>query len=59
MGDAKLLRQLIKKDIVYNFRKNDLLNGGEGAPLVPVFQINDSLSDSKIKLPACILNIQN
>ena len=56
LGDAKLLRQLIKKDIVYNFRKNDLLNGGEGAPLVPVFH-QLIVSQNKIKLPACILNI--
>ena len=56
MGDAKLLRQLIKKDIVYNFRKNDLLNGGEGAPLVPVFH-QLIVSQNKIKIPACILNI--
>ena len=37
LGDARLLNQLTKKKIVFNFRKNDLLNGGEGAPLVPIF----------------------
>ena len=36
LGDGKLLNQLTKK-IVYNFRKNDILNGGEGAPLTPLF----------------------
>ena len=37
IGDGNLLSQLTKKTIVYNFRQNDLKNGGEGAPLAPVF----------------------
>ena len=32
IGDAHLLSQLTKKDIIFNFRQNDILNGGEGAP---------------------------
>ena len=32
LGDGNLLNQLTKKKIVYNFRANDILNGGEGAP---------------------------
>ncbi len=37
LGDADLLSKLVNLDIVYNFRKNDLINGGQGAPLAPVF----------------------
>ena len=37
LGDGKLLNQFTKKKIIYNFRKNDILNGGEGAPLTPIF----------------------
>jgi anhydro-N-acetylmuramic acid kinase len=37
LGDAKLLSQLTKKKVIYNFRKNDLKKGGQGAPLVPIF----------------------
>ena len=37
LGDGKLLSQLAKKDTVYNFRQNDIKNGGEGAPLTPIF----------------------
>merc|ERR1711991_1301877 len=56
LGNGKLLPQLLKTNVVYNFRKNDLKNGGEGAPLTPIFH---KLIASKIKvnLPTCILNI--
>ena len=37
LGDGKILSQLTKKIIVCNFRENDLNNGGEGAPLAPIF----------------------
>ena len=56
LGNAKLLNQLTKKKIVYNFRNNDILNGGQGAPLTPVFHHLVS-SQNKIKLPVCFLNI--
>jgi len=56
LGDANLLSSLLKKKVVYNFRKNDLINGGQGAPLAPIFhQLITNLN--QIKLPACILNI--
>ena len=37
LGDGKLLSQLIKKNVIYNFRENDLKSGGHGAPLTPIF----------------------
>ena len=37
LGDGKLLSQLTKKKVVYDFRQNDLKNGGQGAPLAPIF----------------------
>ena len=37
LGDGKLLSKLTKKKVVYDFRQNDLENGGEGAPLTPIF----------------------
>ena len=37
LGDGKLLSQLTKKLVVYDFRQNDLKNGGQGAPLTPIF----------------------
>ena len=37
LGDGKLLSKLTKKTVIYNFRQNDLKNGGHGAPLTPMF----------------------
>ena len=47
LGDGNLLSQLIKKNITYNFRQNDIKNGGEGAPLTPIFH---QLLTTKYKL---------
>ncbi len=37
LGNGKLLSKITKKTVVYDFRQNDLKNGGEGAPLTPIF----------------------
>ena len=56
IGDGKLLSQLIKKKVVYDFRQNDIKNGGEGAPLSSIFH-QLIASQKKLDLPLCILNI--
>ena len=56
LGDGNLLSQLSKKKVIYNFRQNDLLKGGEGAPLSPIFH-QIIVKEKKIDLPVCILNI--
>ena len=56
LGNGKLLNQLTNKNIVYDFRKNDIINEGQGAPLTPVFH-NLICIQNKIKLPVCFLNI--
>ena len=56
LGDGKLLSKLLKKNVIYNFRKNDLENNGEGAPLTPIF--HKLIADQKkISLPVTILNL--
>ncbi len=56
LGDGKLLSKLTKKKVVYNFRQNDLDNGGRGAPLTPIY--HKLLKEKfKLKLPLVILNI--
>ena len=56
LGDAELLSKSINKPVIFDFRKNDLIHGGQGAPIAPIYHkyIIDNL---KIKLPACFLNI--
>ena len=56
IGDGKLLSQLTRMTVVYNFRQNDIQNGGEGAPLAPIFH-KALVKQIKIELPVCILNI--
>ncbi|MDC1129081.1 anhydro-N-acetylmuramic acid kinase [Candidatus Pelagibacter sp.] len=56
LGDANLLSSLLKKKVIYNFRENDLTNGGQGAPLTPIFH-QLLVNQNKIDLPVCILNI--
>ena len=63
IGDGKLLSKLTKKKVVYNFRQNDLKNGGEGAPLTPIFhkmlaeKFNLTQKDISPSTQATIINI--
>ena len=56
LGDGNLLSKLTNRNVVYNFRENDIKNGGEGAPLTPVFH-QLILKQNKINVPSCVLNI--
>ena len=56
LGDANLLSGLLKKRVIYNFRENDMINGGQGAPLAPIFH-QLLVNQNQIDLPACIINI--
>ena len=56
LGDASLLSGLLKKKVVYNFRENDIHNGGQGAPLAPIFH-QLLVNQNQIIPPVCILNI--
>ena len=60
LGDGKLLSQLTKKNVVYNFRQNDLENGGQGAPLTPIFHnlVSKYINkQNQIKFPIGFINI--
>ena len=56
LGDGNLLSSLLEKKVIYNFRKNDIANGGQGAPLAPIFH-QLLVKQHRIKLPVCILNV--
>ncbi len=60
LGDGKLLSQIIKKKVIYDFRQADIQNNGQGAPLTPIFhyilskKINQNFN---IKFPIGFINI--
>jgi anhydro-N-acetylmuramic acid kinase len=60
LGDGKLLSQIIKKKVIYDFRQADIQNKGQGAPLTPIFhyilakKINQNYN---IEFPIGFLNI--
>tara|TARA_B100000029_G_scaffold170411_1_gene166700 strand:- start:8199 stop:9251 length:1053 start_codon:yes stop_codon:yes gene_type:complete len=55
LGDGKLLSKLTNKVVVFDFRQNDLKNGGEGAPLTPIFH---QLLEKKFNIkPVSFFNI--
>jgi anhydro-N-acetylmuramic acid kinase len=56
LGDGQLLADLTGMDVVYDFRADDVTQGGEGAPLVPVY--HRALTEfSALPRPAVIVNI--
>ena len=57
LGDGKLLSQLSKKTVIYNFRKNDLMNGGQGAPLTPIFHKSLKEKIYGKNIPVIFINI--
>ena len=56
MGNAKLLSQLSKTNVVYQFRNKDLENGGEGAPLTPIYH-HYLRKKINLKKPILFLNL--
>jgi anhydro-N-acetylmuramic acid kinase len=60
LGDGKLMSQLVKKKIIYNFRQEDMTNKGQGAPLTPIFHnlLSKKINEKyQIDFPICFLNI--
>jgi len=56
LGDAKMLSELTGVNTVYGFRLNDMAQGGQGAPLAPIYH-QYLLGENKINPPAAFLNI--
>lgn len=54
IGDARLLQDLCGVPVIHDFRSRDLENGGEGAPLVPVFHAALLHQEAR---PVAVLNI--
>ena len=56
LGNPKKLVKLLKKDVVFDYRSNDIASGGQGAPLAPIYH-KFIIEDLKLELPCCIINI--
>ena len=56
MGNGKTLSELTGINVIYDFRANDLRNGGHGAPLVPVYH-KLLYKKLELKLPTVFVNI--
>ena len=56
LGDGFLLSKLLKTNVVHEFRKKDLLLGGQGAPIAPIYH-KSIIESLKLELPATIINI--
>jgi anhydro-N-acetylmuramic acid kinase len=60
LGDGKLLAALTNMPVVYDMRANDMLHGGQGAPLVPAYHaaLAHTLPDGYAeKFPLVFVNI--
>ena len=60
LGNGQLLSQLTKKLVVNDFRKQDMINDGQGAPLTPIFHkliTNIMYKKKQINFPVNIINI--
>ena len=60
LGDGKLLSQLTKSKVIYDFRQEDIKNNGQGAPLTPIFHYILSkkiFKKFKMEFPVGFLNI--
>ena len=60
LGDGNLLSQLSKNIVINNFRKADLENNGQGAPLTPIFHnliLNQIKKKYNLNFPISIINI--
>ncbi len=56
LGDPEKLSKLLKKNVIFDFRSNDLSFSGQGAPLAPIYH-KYIIEQSGLTLPTCILNI--
>lgn len=50
IGSGQMLANLTQIPVVYDFRSDDIMNGGEGAPLAPIHNLHlaESLQDQNI-----------
>ncbi|MGG7518651.1 anhydro-N-acetylmuramic acid kinase [Allorhizobium undicola] len=57
IGDGPLLARETGIDVVYDMRANDMMHGGQGAPLVPVYHAALAEWLGRDAFPVCFVNI--
>jgi len=57
LGDGPLLASETGIDVVYDMRANDMVHGGQGAPLVPIYHQALAHKIPKDQWPVCFVNI--
>jgi anhydro-N-acetylmuramic acid kinase len=59
VGNGAVLATILKKPVVYDFRANDIANGGQGAPLTPAtdYYLYRNMKDSNGNKIDAILNL--
>ncbi len=56
LGNAQYLSDMTKKIVVSDFRSNDMKQGGQGAPIAPIYH-KLIIENLNLKLPSCFINI--
>lgn len=57
IGDGGLLARETGIPVAYDLRANDMVHGGQGAPLVPVYHAALAANVADAALPVCFVNI--
>lgn len=57
IGDGALLARETGIATVYDMRANDMVHGGQGAPLVPAYHAALATNIGNAKMPVCFVNI--
>ena len=56
LGNPTKLSKLLNKNVIFNYRAEDIASGGQGAPLAPIYH-KFIVENLKLELPCCVLNI--
>jgi anhydro-N-acetylmuramic acid kinase len=60
MGDGQTLANILNIPVAYDFRSDDIMNGGEGAPLAPMHHLHLALrTKSQGAFPIAFINAGN